>query len=237
MFTAHWHAKSYFDFFLNKNQYEVKLSEEQKRLQIEMNGTFTVAKVKEIDGSLGLFHFEAANRFEWIYLGSPRISNIYREHIKRKSLDNEIEYKTYQTCLSACDDVTVIDLLEPVEEVQEQQLPMDVLSDFNANHGQRRTSKHDCGPECVRLDGHPNEMNTSIERHAALQRPLMVGWLRSVARTKFYCTPCGIKLYSYGEIDKYLVKTESKLRMDCFDLSTRVAMLTISTDDTKVTVS
>lgn len=236
MFTAHWNAKSYFDFFLNKNQWEVKLSDEHKRLQIELNGKLTVAKILKIDGSLGLFHFEAANRFEWIYLGSLRISNIYRQHIKKKSLDNEIEFKTYQTCLSACDDIAVIDLLEPDDDVQEQQLPLDVLSDLNVNRKQQRTVKHDCGPECVRLNGKPNEMNTNIERHAALQRPLMIGWSRSVKKTRYYRTPCGIKLYSYSEIDKYLMKTNSKLRMDCFDLSKSVAMLTISTDDTKVTV-
>lgn len=238
MFTAHWNAKSYFEFFIKKNQWEVQLSDAHKSLQIELNGEFTVAKILRIDGSLGFFHFEAANRFEWIFLGSPRICNVYRQHIIKKSLDNEIEFKTYQTCLSAADDITVIDLLEPDEEIHEQELPIDVLSDLNVNREQNRTMKHECGPKCVRSNGRPNEMNTDIERHAALQRPLMVGWSRALSnKTRFYRTPCGIKCYSYGEIDKYLMRTESKLRMDCFDLSKTVEILTIPTENTKVTVS
>lgn len=193
-----------------------------KTLQVELNGSYEAAKVKQVDESLGLIQFEKTERFEWIYLGSPRIKNIYRKHILAKSFDDKIQFKTYHTCLSANDDIAVIDLLEPdvvvMEQEQEQELAMNIVTDSNANGMQ--LIKHDCGPECVRL----NECDVNIERYTAHQRPMMVGWSRSGERTLFYQAPCRVKLRSYNEIDKYLAKTNSKLRIDCFELSKNIPL-------------
>lgn len=35
-------------------------------------------------------------------------------------------------------------------------------------------------------------------------------------------TPCGVKLYRYNDIEKYLITTDSKLRIDSFNLSGNV---------------
>lgn len=182
-----------------------------------MNGSYEAAKVEQVDESLALIHFEKTGRFEWIYLGSPRIKNIYRKHILMKSFDDKIQFKTYHTCLSANDDIAVIDLLEPDVD-PEQELAMNNLTDFDANA--KQLVKHDCDPECVRL----NECDVNVESYTALQRPMMVGWSRSGDRSKYYQAPCSVKLRSYNEIDKYLAKTKSKLRIDCFELSKNVSL-------------
>ncbi|XP_072034491.1 histone-lysine N-methyltransferase SETDB1-B-like isoform X2 [Amphiura filiformis] len=53
----------------------------------EWNGVWWRAKVKEVDGSLALMHFESDNREEWIYRGSPRLEPLYSELSKAEEAE------------------------------------------------------------------------------------------------------------------------------------------------------
>lgn len=156
-----------------------------------------------------------------IFICSPRFSKIYRRHITEKHFDGEIQFKTYQACLSAriCDDVTVIDLVEPDDDSpqssSQSQASLNINLDSEVDDFQPVT--HTCGPPCIRENGRVNEDDVDIERYSALQRPMLVGWARLGKKPKYYRAPCGIDLRSYKDIDKYLAVTNSKLRIDCFD--------------------
>lgn len=199
-------------------------------MNVELNGdSLAKAEVLKINSSLAKIHFDNANRFEWIHLGSPRFSTIYRNLVKQKLLDNIIDIKKYNACLSASHDVVVVDLIELDDETAPEASTNDsnghaqsTLSNLNVKPNQ--PTKHSCGPSC--LD--PDESEIDIEKYSAFQRPLLlnwerVGWQRGAgAKKRFYRAPCGVELYSYGAIEDYLIKTDSKLRIDCFVLDAKI---------------
>lgn len=181
-------------------------------IKVELNGNCeALAKVIEIDSMLAKIHFENVNRYEWIYLGSPRIYCICRALIKQKRLDNMIHYKTYTTCLSANDDVVMIDFVETPNKSTEEVMPV-----LTPKCDLIMPSKHDCCHLCVRLEDMPQ---IKIEEYGAFQRPLLTGWKRFGKEKKFYAAPCGVFLHSLNDVDRFLFLTDSKLRIDCFDFS------------------
>lgn len=213
--TAHWNARIYFEFYCSKEQFELtpealRLGQE---LKIELDGeSSAIAKVVEVDRILIKIHFEKKNRFEWIYLGSPRISQIYRELIIRKRLDEYIICKTYKPCRSA--DIVVID------SIDEKDVAIPSLSYQNG----RAADGHFCTSECVR----EREEFVNFDENKKYLWPLWSGWFIGMAPTLnpreplFYRTPCDIPLYTVSAIEAYLVKTESKLTIDCFDLGKNI---------------
>lgn len=179
-----------------------------------MNGNYeAIAKVLQIDFSVAQFHFEEANRFEWIYLGSPRIMAVYRELIKQKRLDKIIRFKTYKACRSANDDVVMMNFVEipSNEPIRNETVPL-VIPKLSIN----LSAKHDCCHLCVSLE---DKIGRNLEQYMAFQRPLLTGWKRFGHDKKYYVAPCGFRLDTLNEIDKFLFMTDSKLRIDCFDLS------------------
>lgn len=91
----------------------------------------------------------------------------------------------------------------------------------------RVAREHNCSNRCVR-----SEMNVNLERTALFRRPILCGWKRT---GRYYRTPCGVDLYSYQDISKYLTETQSKLRIDSFNLgktidpSTNCSPVTVKT--------
>lgn len=196
-------------------------------LECELNGACRAkAKVVEINSSLAKIHFAEANRFEWIHLASPRFSRIYRKLIKENLLDNMIDLKTYNPCLSAeiDDEVVIVDLIDPDNESESETSSNDDKShEQSTRHSNgQRPKKHKCGPKCLRANHKINENNVDIEKYSAFERPLLVGWKRIVNNQIFYQTPCGIVRRSLESIDKYLKVTDSKLRIDCFNLDANI---------------
>lgn len=205
--TAHWNARTYFEFYGNNIQYEVEPTINAS-LNIELNGKLQKANVQKIDRILILVHFQKADRFEWIYVGSPRISHIYRELIKRKTLDKYIDIKTYKPCRSA--DVVMIDLIDDNSNPSNQSA---VASTSSANGV--AIDLHVCSNDCVR----GKEDTAKLERYRKTLRPVMAGW---EINSDYYRTPCGIQLQSINAIEDYLEKTESKLLIEWFDLDKKV---------------
>ena len=81
-----------------------------------------------------------------------------------------------------------------------------------------RMSRHlqtECHHLCVGLE---NKIS-NLGQYSAFQRPLLTGWKRYGSDRKFYQAPCGVFFHTLNEIDKFLFMTDSKLRIDCFDLS------------------
>lgn len=78
-----------------------------------------------------------------------------------------------------------------------------------------RHMQTECHHLCLGLE---NKIS-NLEQYSAFQRPLLTGWKRYGSDRKFYQAPCGVFFHSLNEIDKFLFMTDSKLRIDCFDLS------------------
>lgn len=173
----------------------------------ELNGALQIAKVVKVDRILIQIHFEQANRFEWIYVGSPRIKQLYRQLIKGKKLDGIIEFKTYTACRTA--DVVMVDPFEIVQVDNDAEVA-EAISTINQNDN-RTVKEHNCGHECVR-----SEDMVNLESFGLFRRPILAGWKRS---TRLYQAPCGLRLCSYADIMDYLMKTKSKLHINCFDFS------------------
>lgn len=215
--TAHWNARIYFEFYTSKEQSELvpealKVGHE---LKIELNGDpIAMAKVLEVDRILAKVQFLNKNRVEWIYLGSPRISQIYRELIKRKRLDEYIVCKTYKPCRSA--DVVVIDSMDE----------KDVAVPSTSYQNGRAADGHICTNECV----HEKEKFVNLDVNKKYLWPLWTGWSIEMDPTliprepSFYRSPCGIPLNTLIAIEAYLEKTNSKLAIDCFDLGKNIVI-------------
>lgn len=210
---AHWNAKPFFDFFLAQTNRKEVRPEVGQKCSIELNGNIKVrAKFVKVDALLGFVHFEEANQFEWIYLGSPRISQLFRALIKAKSVDKIIDYKTYNTCLSIDNDNEVIETIDLIDDDSTD----DESLLFQAITSRTVSLKHKCSHKCVELK---NGKQRQLQKFSALQRPLLTGWKRLGRIHRYYTAPCGKNLKTMYNIDQFLLKTNSKLRIDSFDLS------------------
>lgn len=140
-------------------------------------------------------------------------------------------------CLRATNDIPAIKTIKKLEKPnleESNELGKTRRSESQA-HSYGHSSKyepedaddHECDPDCLSL----NEQTDKIEKYTALMRPGMVGWTRNIDKERsYYCTPCGKNLRTYNDIHKYLVKTNSKLRIDCFELNPKINLPTISLD-------
>lgn len=210
-FLAHWNAKAYFEFYLKYSRWELSPLIGHV-LKIELNGNSEErAKVLQIEGKLAKIHFEQANRFEWIYCGSPRIYDVFRKLMTLKRLDNLIHFKTYNACVTdLSDDVVLLDL--PESEYMGTSSTKIVSTPSLGS----RPAPHECSHQCVKQE---DENDVNLDQYTAFQRPILTGWYRFGSNQQYYRTPCGRYLYSIKQIDDYLLKTNSKLRIDCFDLN------------------
>lgn len=225
--TAHWKAKRYFEFISNHGQYKFVATVNEK-MKVELNGQWKKAMIMKIDGSLILIHFKSDKRFEWIYWSSPRIFDIYRQIIVTKNgglFDSLTDLKTYKACLDPNNHIPIVEKIDPREELKhksERKDSCDDLPHIFTSMNNIQPAEHECGPECLFLNDQKGESNTDIERYGALLRPLITGWARFGKLRKFYRSPCGVTFRSYRELEDYLMRTNSKLRMNCFDFSKNV---------------
>ncbi|XP_055311987.1 histone-lysine N-methyltransferase SETDB1-B-like [Sitodiplosis mosellana] len=227
-YHAHWNAKLYFDWYFANERLEAQ-PKVQQMIKVELNGNCeAMAKVLQVDEMLAQIHFEEENRFEWIYLGSPRIFAVCRELIKQKRLDGFISYKTYKACLSANDDVVMFDFVETEDKSNEKPTENEIVPITSPKFDVIRTVNHDCDYRCVSLADKiklKEYGGINLDQYGAFLRPLLTGWTRHGSDKKFYRAPCGSCFHSLSEIDKVLFQTDSKLRIDCFDLSKDCAIV------------
>lgn len=199
---AHWNARPYFNFFVNDPAKGFNRLNIGQSIKVELNGVYENAVVQKVDAYVAQIHFINAKRFEWIYLGSPRISEMYRKLVKKSKLDNLIRFKRYMPFQSARDDILLIDTTRS-DPVATPQLASDVRPPKNAAE-----------------NSSAQQVALKIQSTDAFQRPMLMGWSRKGKDNIFYKTPDGSRcLHTLKEIDEYLARSNSELRIDCFDLS------------------
>lgn len=144
------------------------------KVKVELNRDIIQGEVKEINGFLAKIHFIEKNRFEWIFLGSPRIYKVYRHYISIGAFDKLIKFKTYKPCLSAHDEFVKIDLIEPVDKFESKQISEALTT---ANMNVNKLKNHKCTKSCIDQE---DEKRKNLKICSALQRPLITGWKRFV---------------------------------------------------------
>lgn len=205
---VHWNAKKYFEWFVSiKNRFEILPTLGQVNL-IELNGEWVNGSIVTLDPNLPLAQFSLMrdnqpDRFEWLYLGSPRILEVWRNIIREKQLDGMLKFDGLK--VNPIDEDCIlfenVPSTDRVTYARDEEAPISIGNDF---------VNHECSHECVKI-----EDSTDIEKFSLFHRPLSVGFKRD--QTK-YKAPCGLPLKKYGSIRDYLMKTDSKLRLDSFAL-------------------
>lgn len=136
-------------------------------------------------------------------------------------MDNYIQYKTYNACLSANDDVVIIDTID-LDDVTASN-PKNDVSQLSSNFNVSTLTKHqwhECCHQCVKFE---DKINIKLDFYTIFQRPLLVGWTRHLNDKKIsYQSPCGVIFHKIHDVEIYLMKTDSKLRVDCFEFSKNV---------------
>lgn len=145
----------------------------QQNIEVELKGEIETAQVLKIDNQLAMIHFERARRVEWIYLGSPRISAVFKHLIKNKSIDDMIDYRTYSTIAHIDDDIILIEPKNPPNQPSIQPSLNATILQGPANPP-RAHDGHDCSHLCIRSEGTFDFK--LIENLDAFRRPLLLGW-------------------------------------------------------------
>lgn len=199
-----------------------KIGEQTK---IELNGQWKPVKCTELDGKLPMlsqFCFIDDNRYEYIYLGSPRIAQIWRRLVKEKLVDTVIDFKfQIKEDLKDIDDCIIIN---PLPTPRRKFRPTKVRENrhpFASIRTPIDCPDHQCHAGCLQED------RVLIEKYSLFHRPLAVGFKRIQGKADgqiwqwkkpYYLSPCNIKLTSINTIRNYLITTGSKLRIDSFSL-------------------
>lgn len=162
------------------------------------------------------FCFIRANRYEYIYLGSPRIHHVWRHLVEKKHVDGFVDFDFIKEVQDRDDCI----LIEPIPE------PGRILRKKRPERAPLRPTKdrgkdHQCSSECLQEDG------VQIEKYSLFHRPLAVGFKRIQGESggqpwtwkkPFYLSPCNRKLTNINAIQNYLSTTGSSLRIDSFSL-------------------
>lgn len=166
----------------------------------------------EIDLPLAQFRFMQdlqSDRYEWLYLGSPRIEQVWRKLIEKKLLDNVLNFEFIEEDSSNSNDECVM-----IERCTLEMRPTRRFNEALISNGVESAKNHECNHHCVWL-----EDIKPIETFSLFHRPLAVGFKRHIDKKQpFYTSPCGRRLTTYQIIRTYLLKINSKLRIDSFSL-------------------
>lgn len=160
--------------FQSCKRFEICPNPEQN-IEVELKGEMEMAQVLKIDNQLAMIYFERAKRVEWIYLGSPRISAVFKHLIKSKSIDDMIEYRTYSTIAHIDDDII---LIEPKIQLNQPSIhPSLNTTILRGPAGPPRTHDgHDCSHLCIQSE---DTFDFKVMKNLdAFQRPLLLGWKR-----------------------------------------------------------
>ena len=183
-------------------------------MKIELNGNWVYAEAVEIDEDLPLGQFRfmidyQPDRFEWLYLGSPRIERVWRKMIEGKLLDKLFNFAQIATDSRNDDDDLIL--------IDRCSIDVRALRRNNKapeSDGRKVPDDHECSHACVPLE---DKYKEQIKECSLFHRPLVVGFKRDdTSEPPVYTSPCNRKLRTYADIRKYLTKVNSKLRLDSF---------------------
>lgn len=230
--NAHKFCNYYFDCMRRQSLPEITPIMNQQ-IKVYLKDCWCMAKVKAIDPiqpNLVKFYFEAENYGEWLYIGSPRISRIWKHIYKAES---RVLYDPNETCVVVSSDSED----EGHEWQPPKQKPLDVprkitrkLTNLKPKPPNIRSPKklirHRCSNNCVYYE---QLLYERIFGYDPLTRPLASGWRRRIQNNGvIYMAPCGRLFQSIDTTHKYLIKTESELSIDCFTFDRKVDCLRIS---------
>lgn len=147
-------------------------------------------------------------------------------------MDDLIKFKTFKACLSASDDVVLID---PVDASTSDGTKFERKSNnvVPVTAPVPPTQKyHKCRHECVQL-----EDKKKVDDYGVLQRPLALGWQRSLDNKGkvVYHTPCGQLLSSIPSVERFLWKTKSNLKLNSFEFNKNCKVILDDTTTAKDT--
>ncbi|XP_055306322.1 histone-lysine N-methyltransferase eggless-like [Sitodiplosis mosellana] len=210
---AHSNAKAYFKFYQSLEKHHEILPTIDQLVSIELNGDWVSAVTTEIDLPLAKFCFkqdEQPDRYEWLYLGSPRIEQVWRKLIESKVLDKLFNFTHVETDSSADDEDCIM-----IERCSQPSRASRRINQAPEPDGRPLHRNHECNHDCMRL-----EDETEIKKFSLFHRPLAVGFKYSVDTRSgpFYKSPCNRILRTYGAIREYLAKVNSKLCIESFSL-------------------
>lgn len=232
---VHPNAKKFFEYYFNgpeKEKVPELMAHPGETVSVHVNGSFEPAIILNTFIPLGcekpqLFHVccQKWNRYEWIYTGSPRLKKIWKYMTKAKGLwiynpeadtsltelssgsEDDEEYP--MPAIPLCPDNAIVDAIQKTIHLN----PSNIVPTYRAPPKHPR--RHTCNSECVQAgENHP-----AILEYAPLDRPLLSGWRRKQLSGKIeYTTPCGRLYKRINAILGYLMKTNSRLTIDCFSL-------------------
>lgn len=200
---AHQNARRFYSYLMNTVE-DVVIDEPlyHDEIKIDFNCDWQWARVEEVDRSLIKVYFMEVNRYEWIWIGSPRIETIWRKMHKNKHLNKFTP-----------NDLDVVELLSDDSDNE-----IDPQFEMTKCPNPKKLVPHQCSNKCV-----PFEHSVNMSKFDALQRPLITGWKRNLGKSKVsYQTPCGMSKYSLSSVRKFLIKTKSNLLIDSFTFDNNV---------------
>lgn len=213
---VHWNGKEYFEWFFSQpNRFEIRPTIGEVIL-VELDGSWVNASIVEIDRNLSLAQFcfmrdSQPDRFEWLYLGSPRIEKIWRQIIRKKLLDRTLDFSVLEEDDEDDDDECVpIHRLPSTNQINRLQREVAPIS-----NGENLGKNHECSHDCVKDE---DGIDFDVEGLSLFHRPLAIGFKKISTGRVCFMAPCGRKLNTYQQIRDYLMKTNSKLRIDSFPL-------------------
>lgn len=211
---AHANAETYFEHLLNTdiNISDMLTLEVNDKIVVECDGDWLNAVVIKVDRSLVRILFQKLFRYEWIYVGSPRIKKIQR----KKTLDSfdsdaVISHDEHDDVIGPFPSFE--DLEVPVQEIE------NTISIKSTDHqlSFEVNPNHLCSNKCV-----SNAESIDANEFGAFSRPLQCGWKRLKKSHVTYVSPCGKEFKVIKRIDEYLIRTKSSLLIDYFTFNLKM---------------
>lgn len=192
------------------NHFKIPVPDVEQYLRIDLHCYWEQVHVYETQGELVRVFFMETNRYEWIWIGSPRIRQVWKAIMRDKNVNRTAPIGA------------VIDLDESSEEIQlkTEKLESDIL-EYNEGLPQVYSHPGKCTEVC-----NPYEKHHCMTKYQALARPYLAGWRRMVHKgTVLYRTPCGMSADDARVIRTILLNMKSNLSLDCFSLDPRMNCL------------
>lgn len=210
---AHANAETYFKHLLSTdNKSDMLTLKADDKIVVECDGDWLNAVVIKVDRSLVRILFQKLFRYEWIYVGSPRIKKIQRKKNENSfESDAIISHDEHDELIGP---FTLFEDLEvPVQEIE------NTISIKSTHHqlSFKVNPNHLCSNKCV-----SNAESIDASEFGAFYRPLQCGWKRLKKPHVTYVSPCGKEFKGIKRIDEYLIRTKSSLLIDYFTFNLKV---------------
>lgn len=231
---ANENVKRFYEYYMNvtatgvaTTKFQIQIPAPSDYLRIDSQCYWEEVQVQAVEGDLMKVFFMDTNRYEWLWIGSPRIKRVWKNIMKDKRLNKN-------TPMVA--DSHVIDLND-ADDLQDRPLQLADLTDFDARTyidalPVLKKIPHRCSKKCV-----PYEQYLDLSKQQAFARPMLTGWKRIAQKHNVaYRTPCGLTFDRYANIRKFLRETGSNLTFECFTFNVKVDCLKVFESNERVLI-